>query len=125
MAALESQEHILSECRFTCSLYDSIFGIFDIQLRYDMGFSSLILQVQQVVQSKQVKNLWRLTFVTTVWTIWHTRCKAIFDDISPSHHGCMVTILGLIREVKKFKLGTMHVLEDLAICRQLRVPCVP
>lgn len=65
----KSQDHILMECRLTRSLYDSVFAIFDIHLCYDLGFSSLLLQAQQVSLSKQLRNLWRLTFVTTIWAI--------------------------------------------------------
>lgn len=49
MASHETQEHILSECRFARSLFDSHFGIFHIWLRYDIGFSSLVLQAQHVI----------------------------------------------------------------------------
>lgn len=125
VASLETQEHILYECRFTRSIYDSIFSIFSIHLCYDMGFCSLILQAQQVVQSKQIKNLWRLAFITTIWVIWHIRCRIIFDDITPSHHGCMIIILWLILEAQNFKMGTAHGVDDLSICRRLRVLSVP
>lgn len=113
------------ELRFTHTLFYSIFSIFDIQLCYDYGLASLLLEAQQVVQSKQIRNLWRLTFVTTIWTIWSTLNNAIHIDITPTHHGCMIVILGLVRGVRTFKLGTMYGIDDLLIYRRLRVPAVP
>lgn len=120
LVASETQDHILSNCRFTHSLYDSMFDIFHIRLSYDMGFSSILLQAQQFAQNKQIKNLWRLPFVTTIWAIWHTRWKVIFEHITPSHHGCMIMILDMVREVSNFKMGAAFGIDDLAICRLLR-----
>lgn len=34
---------------------------------------------------------------------------------------CMITVLGLVREAKFFKLGNIHGVDDLIICRRLRV----
>lgn len=71
---------------------------------------------------KQLENLWRVAFVTTVWCA-HNR--AIHNNIRRTHHGLMVNILSLIREAQAFKLGTMLGIDDLVICRRLRVPVVP
>lgn len=37
----------------------------------------------------------------------------------------MITILGLVREAKNVKMGTMHGVDDLFICHKLRVLGVP
>lgn len=75
--------------------------------------------------SKKIRNLWRVAFVITVWAVWHARNRAVHDDVPPTHHGTMTTILSLIREAQHFKLGTMHGVNDLLICRRLRVPAIP
>lgn len=112
-AAPDSQDHILFDCRFIRSIYDSFFALFDVHLCYDWGFYNLLLQAQHV------------TFVTTVWAFWHARNCVVHDDVHPSHHGLMISILSFIREAQSFHLGSMHGVSDLFICRCLRVPAVP
>lgn len=75
------------------------------------------LKPYRLLKSKQIHNLWHLTFITTIWAIWTTRCKDIFEDVRPRHHGCMDMILELVSEAKNFKLCMMHSIEDLAIYR--------
>lgn len=121
---MESIDHIFFGCRFTQKLLSFIFDIFDIHLCFDLGFSSLLLQAQQVSRSKQIGNLWRHTFVTTFWTIWHVRNRMVFDDRKPSYH-TIIIILGLIREAQSFSLGCSHSIEDIITCRKLRIKAIP
>ena len=105
-SVLESNSHILFNCRFAWCTWMEILRWWNISGPLHSTFSNFCIQWLGLVRGKKRKNVWSLSLGCIIWSLWYERNKIKFEAKQPNFQNFIMSLKSRIGLWTKEMMGT-------------------